>query len=51
MTKKAMIDYIEQSNVCANKTFPRAMFNRMLKERVEEHYNYAVEYTKRKAQE
>lgn len=48
MTKKAMIDYIEQSGMVLN--FSRSYFNHMLKEGVERLYNSAVEYNGRKGE-
>lgn len=42
MTKKAIIDYIEQSQMVIN--FSRAYYNRMLKEQLQEVYNRAVKY-------
>ena len=44
MTKKAMIDYIEQSQMVIN--FSRAYYNRQLKEQVAKTYHRAVEYVK-----
>ena len=40
MTKKEMIDYIEESGMVIN--FSRSYFNKMLRARVEEFYNDAV---------
>lgn len=42
MTKKQMIDYIEQSQMVIN--FSRAYYNRMLKEQVAKTYSQAVQY-------
>ena len=46
MTKKAMIDYIEQSKMVLN--FSRAYYNRQLKEQVEQTYHRAVQYVANK---
>lgn len=48
MSKKTMIDYIEQSGMVVN--FSRSYFNKMLKERVERLYNMAVEYNSKKGE-
>lgn len=45
MTKKEMIDYIEESGMVIN--FSRSYFNKMLRERVEELYTKAVRYCNR----
>lgn len=42
MTKKEMIDYIEESGMVIN--FSRSYFNKMLRTRVEEFYNDAVRF-------
>lgn len=42
MTKKEMIDVIEQSGVVIN--FSRSYFNSMLKSRVEEFYKLALDF-------
>ena len=46
ITKKAMIDYIEQSGMVVG--FSRGYFNRKLREEVEWFYNKAIEYNRRK---
>ena len=46
MTKKQMIDYIENSNMVIN--FSKSYFMHRLKKDVERFYNLAVEYNKRK---
>ena len=42
MTKKAMIEFIEESKVVVN--FSKSYFNHMLKEDVTRYYEYAVKY-------
>ena len=46
ITKKAMIDYIEESHVVRN--FSRSYFNHLLKKEVAWFYNKAIEYNHRK---
>ena len=46
MTKKQMIDYIENSGMVID--FSRAYYMSRRKEFVERHYNMAVEYNRRK---
>ena len=46
MTKKAMIDYIEQSGMVIN--FSRSYFNHLLKKQVEEFYQRAIKYNDKK---
>ena len=45
ITKKAMIDYIEQSGMIIG--FSRSYFNHMLKSDVERFYNMAISYNRR----
>lgn len=45
MTKKEMIDYIEESGMVIN--FSRNYFNKMLRARVEEFYTKAVRFCNR----
>lgn len=45
MTKKEMIDYIEESGMVIN--FSRSYFNKMLRARVEEFYNDAIRFCNR----
>jgi hypothetical protein len=46
ITKKAMIDYIEQSGMVVG--FSRSYFNHMLKEEVAWFYDKAIAYNRRK---
>lgn len=46
MTKKAMIDYIEESHVIRN--FSRSYLIHLPKKEVEWFYNKAIEYNRRK---
>lgn len=46
ITKKAMIDYIEDSHMVIN--FSRSYFSHMLKSEVEWYYNKAIDYNRRK---
>ena len=46
MTKKTMIDYIEQSGMVIN--FSRSYFNHLLKKQVEEFYQRAIKYNDKK---
>lgn len=46
ITKKTMIDYIEDSHMVIN--FSRSYFNHMLKSEVAWFYNKAIEYNHRK---
>jgi len=45
MTKLEMVNYIEKSGMVIN--FNHNRFMRMLKERVEDYYNRAVQYSNR----
>ena len=47
MTKKEMIKVIEESGMVIN--FSRSYFEKMLKEKVEGHYNRAVKFMANKA--